>query len=398
MSATHVAIKRAFEARRKNQEALQAIYTEAEGRDLSADEASKEEAILADLRDLSDKEIELVELADKESRSADFLSQFAGGSEGPEEQEERRTLADVFRSIADVGGRPTEVEFRDDVALVAGTATDGAELVETTLDRNLVDYLQESIGAVQAGARVIMTSSGNPLTIPKVVSHTDVVIEGETDTIARSAPQFGTASIGAFKYAVLVQLSRELLEDAAFPVVPWVLEQATEELGRKLGTDLVTGAGTTEPVGIDLATNVVNSAAVAAWTADELIDIFHAIASPYRQNAQWILNDTTVQAIRKLKDSSGQYLWQPGMAAGVPDMLFGKRVVTDAAVHELGTGNESVIFGDLRRGYLVRMVNGLDVSRSDDFAFDTDMVTFRFVARADGAIIDQNAIAIGENA
>lgn len=401
MSATHSAIKRAFEARRTNQEALQALYNEAEGRDLTADEAQKEEAILAELRDLSDKEIELVELADRESRAAEFFAAHAASSvDSKPAEEERRSLANVLMDVAEhrTSG-PVKVEFRDDVALVAGTATDGAELVETELSRDLVDYLQESIGAMQANARVVRTSGGNPITIPTVTSHSTIALEGETDTIARSAPQFSTVSLGAFKYAVLVQASRELLEDSAFPFVPFVMEQAAEEIARIMGTAFITGAGTTEPQGIDLATtNTATSAAVAAWTADELVDVYHGIASPYRQNAVWILNDSTVQAIRKLKDSTGQYLWQPGMAAGVPDMLFGKRVVTDNAVQALGTGNESVIFGDIRRAYTIRMVNGLDVARSDDFAFDTDLVTWRFVARADGALVDENAVIIGSNA
>ena len=86
------------------------------------------------------------------------------------------------------------------------------------------------------------------------------------------------------------------------------------------------------------------------------------------------------------------------MAMGLPDMLFGKRVVTDNAVHTLATGNESVIFGDIRRAYTIRIVNGMDVAMSTDYAFNTDMVTWRFVFRADGAIVDENAVAIGENA
>ena len=399
MSGTHIAIKRAFEARRKNQEALKGLYDEAEGREFTADEAAKEEAILGELRELSDREIELVDLAEKESRAAEFFAASAAAGAQEERKPELRHIGEVLRDVAEGRVNRANIELRDDVALVAGTATDGAELVETELSRTLVDYLQERIGAMQANARIVSTSGGNPITIPTVTSHSTIALEGETDTIARSAPQFSTVSLGAFKYAVLVQASRELLEDSAFPFVPFVMEQAADEIGRIMGTAFVTGAGTTEPQGIDLATaNSVTSAAVDAWTADELIDVFHGIASPYRQNAVWMLNDSTVQEIRKLKDSTGQYLWQPGMAAGVPDMLYGKRVVTDNAVHTLATGNESVIFGDIRRAYTIRMVGGLDVARSDDFAFDADLVTWRFVARADGALVDENAVVIGSNA
>lgn len=399
MSGTHQAIKRAFEARRKNQEALVELYDGAENRDLTADEKAKEGAIVADLRDLSDRESELVDLAEKEARATEYFagSAMAGVGEGKRE-EEKRHLGQVLKDIANGDQRGANVELRDDVALVAGTATDGAELVETELSKNLVDFLQEGVGALQANARVVFTSSGNPITIPTVTSHSTISLEGEGDTIARSAPQFSTVSLGAYKYAVLVQASRELMEDSAFPFVPFVIQQATDELGRLISADLTTGSGSGAPEGIDLGTTGSTSAAVDEWTADELVDVYHAINSKYRQNAVWMLADSTVQEFRKLKDSTGQYLWQPGMAAGVPDMLFGKRVVTDNDVMALGTGNESIIFGDLARGYTVRIVGGMDVARSDDFAFDADLVTWRFVARADGAIVDQNAFVVGHNA
>ena len=128
------------------------------------------------------------------------------------------------------------------------------------------------------------------------------------------------------------------------------------------------------------------------------MDIYHAIAGPYRANATWIMNDSTVLDIRQKKDSNGQYMWQPGLVAGASDQLLGKPVVTDNAVQTLATGNESIIFGDIRRAYTIRLVNGLDIARSDDFAFDADLSTWRFVARVDGALVDQNAVVIGSNA
>ena len=405
MSGTHIAIKRAFEARRKLQEELRGLYdaAEADKRELSADDRATEERMIRELGEIADKEIELVELAEKESRAAEYFaaSAAAGATAAREQETEKRHLGEVLRDIAEGknGGNPVRVELRDDVALVAGTATDGAELVETELSRSLVDFLQEGVGVLQARARVLVTQSGNPITVPTVSSHSTIALEGETDTIARSAPQFSTVQLDAYKYAVLVQASRELLQDAAFPFVPFVVEQATEEIARKISADLTTGSGTGQPQGVDLATtNTATSAAVNAWTADELIDVFHGIVSGYRKNAVWMLNDSTVQAFRKLKDGDGHYLWVPGMAAGVPDTLFGKPVVTDNDVMALGTGNESVIFGDLRRAYMVRIVGGMDVARSDDFAFDTDLVTWRFVARADGALVDERAVIIGSNA
>jgi len=400
MSGTHTAIKRAFEARRANQEQLKALYDSAEGREFSADEAQKEEAILSELRNLSEREIELVELAEKEARAAEYFTNSAAAAAGGRAEPEQRHLAEVFRDIAE--GRTngsTRIELRDDVALVAGTATDGAEVVQTDLSRDLVGFLQENIGVMRAGARVINTSSGNPITVPTVTSYSTPALVAEAGTIGRSAPQFSTIQLDAYKYSVLIQASRELLQDSAFNVVPFLVEQATEELAREMGSDFVVGTGSSQPQGVSLATaNTDTFAGTAAITTDELVDIYHGIVSPYRTNATWIMKDSTVNYIRKLKDGENQYLWQPGLAAGIPDMLFGRPVVTDDSMPALATGNKTVIFGDLRRAYSIRMVGGLDVARSDEFAFDVDLASWRFVARADGALVDEKAVIVASQA
>ena len=395
--STHIAMKRAFESRRAAQENLRAIYDAAEGRELTAEERSAEEAIVADLKVLSDKEMELVNLAEQEARAAEF---FAGSvaAAAPKVEEARGSLADELRSIG-LGQKPgvSHIEFRDDVALIKGAATDGAELVDSELSRDLVSFLEERIGAVQAGARVIRTAGGADIVLPKVDSFSTPAIVGENATIGRSAPQFSTTTLGAKKVGVLVQASRELLEDAAFPFVPFVVEQATEQIARLMGTEFVVGTNVTGHL-TDASANVETVAGTAAVTADELIDIYHAIASPYRANASWIINDSTAQAIRKLKDGDGQYLWQPGIAAGRPDTILGRPVVTDDAVADMATTAAFAYFGDLSKAYTVRMVNALDVARSDDFAFDTDLVTWRFVARFDGVLVDEKAIVKAVNA
>jgi len=401
MSEIHVAIRRAFEARRTNQEALKAVYDAAEGRALSADEKVKEDAILVDMADLAARELELVDLAESQSRSSEYFEKSAAaGISNEKPVVEGRSLRSVLRDIgsgAAVG--PHHIELRDAVTLQAGSATDGAELLQTDLSFNLVDYLQASIGSMRAGSTVITTSGGNALVLPTVSSHSTILLEGETDTIAKSAPQLSSVQLDSYKYAVLIQASRELLEDAAFPFENFLIEQATDEIGRLVGTEYITGSGSGAPQGIDLATTLsVTSASTTEWTADELISVFHTLTDRYRERAAWIMNDGTVQELRSLKDSSGQYMWQPGLSAGLVDTLFGKKVVTDNAVMVTATGNESLIFGDLARAYTIRLVGGLDVSRSDSFAFDSDLTTWRFVLRTDGVITDENAVVIGHNA
>lgn len=395
MSA-HVSIKRAFEARRSAQESLRSIYDAAAGRELTAEERSAEEAIVADLKVLADKEMELIDLAEKEARAAEFFASSVA-AEAPAAPA-RGSLGEELRSIG-LGQKPgvSHIEFRDDVALVKGDASDGGSLVDSELSTDLVSYLEERIGAVQAGARVLRTAGGADIVMPKVSSFSTVSgVIAEGGTIGRSAPQFETVTLGAKKVGVLVQASRELLEDAAFAFVPFVVEQATDQIARNMGTELMTGTNVTSA--LDAATANTLTTAGQAVTADELFDIYHSIVSGYRSNATWVMNDATIAAVRKLKDSDGQYIWQPGLAAGRPDTILGRPVVADDALAAQGSAAKSIVFGDIARAYTVRMVNALDVARSDEYAFDTDLVTWRFVARFDGALVDEKALVVVTNA
>ena len=101
----------------------------------------------------------------------------------------------------------------------------------------------------------------------------------------------------------------------------------------------------------------------------------------------WLMRDATVAAVRKLKDTTGQYLWQPGLQAGSPDTILGKPVRTDPNVPAVALGAKSILFGDFST-YFVRQVESLRFERSDDFAFNTDLITYRAILRGDGDQVD----------
>jgi HK97 family phage major capsid protein len=126
-----------------------------------------------------------------------------------------------------------------------------------------------------------------------------------------------------------------------------------------------------------------------AFTADNLIDLFYSVIAPYRasSSAYWVTKDSSLASIRKLKDTTNQYIWQPSLQAGAPDLLLGKALVTDPNVAAPAVNAKSVIFGDMSQ-YFVRMAGGVRFERSDDFAFNTDLVTFRCLLRADAALVD----------
>ena len=127
-----------------------------------------------------------------------------------------------------------------------------------------------------------------------------------------------------------------------------------------------------------------------AFTADNLIDLYYSVIAPYRnsRSAGWLAKDSTLATARKLKDTTNQYLWAPGLA-GAGDTILGKPVITDPNVAAVALSAKSLAFGDLS-AYYVRLAGGIRFERSDDFAFQSDLVTFRCIVRGDGILVDQS--------
>jgi HK97 family phage major capsid protein len=135
----------------------------------------------------------------------------------------------------------------------------------------------------------------------------------------------------------------------------------------------------------------VTCASATVITPDEVIDLYHSVTSPYRINGAWIMNDATLKEVRQLKDSNNQYLWQPSLQQGNPDILLGSPVATDPNIETIATAKKVMAFGDMSK-YFIREVQGIQVDRSVDYAFANDLVTFRFIYRADGDLLDTNAV------
>jgi HK97 family phage major capsid protein len=264
--------------------------------------------------------------------------------------------------------------------------------VPTSFYDRLIAHLIETASILQAGATVLQTSGGESIQVPKTTAHSSAAIVTEGAAIAASDPAFGQITLGAYKYGLLIQVSRELIADTGVDLDGYLSMQAGRAIGNAFGAHAITGTGTGQPRGIvtDATLGVTGGAGVAGVpTADNLIDLFFSVIPPYRNspNAAWLMKDSTIASVRKLKDTTNQYIWQPGLQAGVPDTIMGKPVITDPNVAATATSAKSVLFGDFSQ-YFVRMVSGLRFERSDEYAFNTDLVTFRALLRADGSLVD----------
>jgi HK97 family phage major capsid protein len=370
----------------------------AENRDLTGEEQAQFDKLGADINSLRAHVDRQVQMAADEEALNESMRGFGGTTEKLEgdalvDQQVRSFLRGERREVALYGAdgkAPSMAEMR---ALAKGSATTGGNTVPTSFYNRLLEHLINSATLLRAGATILNTTSGETMQIPITTAHGGAALVAEAGTIAASDPAFGQRSLGAYKYGVLIHVAKELIDDTAVDLLGYLSRQAGRAVGNALGSDLVVGNGSSKPSGIfQTSTLGVTGAAsvVGVPNFDNLIDLYYSVIAPYRNSpdAGWLINDTTAGGIRKLKDSSGRYLWEPSLIPGTPDTILGKPVYTDPYVAATGLSAKSVIFGDLS-AYFVRLVNGIRFERSDEFAFNTDQVVFRCLVRGDGILTDQ---------
>lgn len=361
---------------------------EAEGREFTGEADETWTRFNTDL-DALDKRIgEVKDLIDRE-KAADEARSLGDdlarrGAPAPDAVE---TDVDRLRKL--VNGEVRAVDFRaesrDLSKLSAGA---GANVVPTSFHSMLQEHMIDSSAIRQTNVTVLTTESGENLQVPKTAGYSTASLIAEAGSITESDPSFGQVTLGAFKYAILVQVSSELLTDEGVDVADFLARQGGRALGNGSGAHFVAGDGSSKPLGVVPASTLGKTAAgAAAITTDELIDLFYSVIHGYRQNGTWMMADATVALVRKLKDSTNQYLWSPGLISGEVDTLLGRPVVVDVNMPAAANGLKSVVFGDFS-AYYIRDVNGVRVERSDDFAFQNDLATFRFILRTDGDLID----------
>ena len=280
-------------------------------------------------------------------------------------------------------------------ALQIGMDSEGGVLAPDEYERTLIDKLEEE-NVLRSLCRTIRTASGDRK-IPLVASKGAASWVDEEGAIPESDDSFTLMSIGAHKVATMIKVSDELLNDSVFDIEGYI----ASEFGRRIGTAeeqaFLTGNGSGKPTGLlhdTFGAEVgVTAAAAAAMTADELIDLIHSLRAPYRRKAAFVMGDSTVKLIRKLKDNNGQYLWQPGLKEGQPDTLLNHRIVTSAFMPAPAASNKAVIFGDLSY-YWIADRQGRSFQRLNELFAQTGQVGFRATQRVDGRLILPEAVKV----
>ena len=279
-------------------------------------------------------------------------------------------------------------------ALQIGTDSQGGFLVPEEFEKKLVDGLEEE-NVIRQISKVI--TSSNDQKIPIVATKGTASWVDESGAIPESDDSFGQVTLTAFKVATTIKVSSELLQDSAFNMESYIAQGFARRIGNCEEEAFINGNGTGKPTGILNATGGgqvgVTTAGAAAITLDEILDLYYSLKSPYRRKGVFLMNDATVKAIRKLKDSTGQYLWAPSIKEGTPDTVLSRPICTSAFMPAVAAGNKTIVFGDFDYFWIADR-QGRTFKRLDELYAKNDQIGFLGTQRVEAKVILPEAIKI----
>lgn len=260
-----------------------------------------------------------------------------------------------------------------------------------SLEMALLAYAQ-----LRQVAGVMRTGDGNPLPWPTVdnTSNTGYIVGENQSNTTEQQPTFGRLVLNAYEYTSgFIKIPNSLMTDSAFALAELVGEMQGEMIGRRQATDFTTGDGVNKATGFVTAC-VTNSATLSAASAtaiagDDLLGLKHAVDPAYRgMGCQWMMHDSILLAIRKLKDGNGQYLWQQGLASNQPDTILGDPLFINQAMDStIASGKYTVAYGVFSK-YKIRDVNDIVLRRVEERYIENNQTAFIAFLRSDGNLLD----------
>jgi HK97 family phage major capsid protein len=277
-------------------------------------------------------------------------------------------------------------------SLIVGDDPSGGYLAPPQISTELITYLTQ-FSPVRAAARVGQTASPAVI-LPVRTGITNALWEGEIEAESESEPAFGQVQIPIFGMKTYTDISVQLLEDSAQDIGAVVTEALGEDFGKKEGTAFVNGTGVSQPRGIMVHPSVLYTPGgdAALLTANGLIDLFHAVPPAYRQLGAWMMNSTTVGAVRKLVSSTGNPLWVDSLAAGNPPTILGRPVIEAIDMPDVASNSFPVVFGNFNQAYRIYDRVSLTLLRDPFTQATNGLVRFHARRRVGGDVVKAEAI------
>lgn len=292
-------------------------------------------------------------------------------------------------------------------AMSTTTPGEGGYTVPAEIAAMVVESLK-AFGGMREVSQILTTAGGNSLNFPTSDGTSEVGrIVAENAAATTQDMTFNTVAVNPYKYSSdKIALPVELIQDSAIDVVAFVVNRLTERLGRITNQHYTVGTGSSQPFGV-MARAATGKTGLTGQTLtviyDDLIDLIHSVNSAYRaRGARFMLRDTSVAVIRKLKDTSGRPIWNPGdnesISGGTPSTICGYPYTVNDDVVAMAANAKSIAFGDFSK-FIIRDVAGsTSLRRFDDSAFALNgQVGFCGWMRTGSNLVDTAAVKVYVN-
>ena len=277
--------------------------------------------------------------------------------------------------------------------LQEGDDASGGYLVPDEWDKRLINVLDEENIMRKLGHR-IKTSGDHKINIAATKPTASWVEEG--GEFKFSDATFDQKILDAHKLHVGIKVTEELLYDNQFDLESYILNEFGKALANAEEDAFLNGDGKHKPFGIFHATEGGQRKVFTdnvQISSDDLIDLIYTLNRPYRKRSSFVMNDMTVSSIRKLKDSTGHYLWQPALTAGEPDRLLGYPLYTSAYAPLMTAGSACISFGDYSY-YNIGDRGVRSYQELKELFAGNGMVGFLMKERVDGRLVLSEAVQV----
>lgn len=344
--------------------------------------------------------------ADAAAEIATKVNRLAAGKSTPSADETKQRAHDWMRAVVRAVARgemsltSDERKSLEDVATEVKTMslapdTLGGYLAPTEYVREIIKGVTE-ITPFRAVARVRQTTQ-KAIQLPKRTGQFAAQWVQEQGTRSETTGlTYGLDEIPTHEMFALVDITNAMLEDAAFNMEAEVRSEATEQFAKAEGASFLSGSGVGRPFGFlnNSSIATVNSGAAAALTPDGILSVYYDLETEYAQRAVWMANRATIGAVRKLKDGTGQYLWSPGLAVGVPNSINGAPYVEAPDMPNIGASAKPLAFGDFARAYVIVDRIAMEMLRDPYTQATSGAVRMIFRRRVGGQVVLPEAIVL----
>ena len=369
---------------------------QAEGRSMTSEEKTKFEAIEADARSFK-QEIDIIE------RNAEMKKELAANEGEARSAAPKATASSAFSKYLRHGmgslnaQERSLMEKRGTSTQIVGTDSLGGFLVPQEFSNEL-DVATLFTGEVERLAKKLNTASGGLLDYPTVDdTATDAILTSEAGAVTTADMTFANKQLSAYNYSSLVKVSDQLLQDSAFDLNSFLVEAMGERISRATNAAFTTGDDSSKPQGIVTGSSLGNtSGASDAIVAGDVLDLIYSVDASYRNKPSFGLmaHDNIIAAVRALGiSSSNDYpIWQPGMAVGQPDRIFGVPVYVNNDMDDsIATTKKTMIAADFSK-YVVRNAGGVQFLRLNERFMNELEIGFICYKRSDGLVLNSAAV------